>query len=82
MAHDGRIIRQAEYGEHIALTCKNHPQLIWSTKNISHIGARTIYFDLDGVCKESECTCSINDMIVHPRYLSLPEVLPLARNSL
>jgi hypothetical protein len=31
------------YGEHIPLTCVNHPHLRWTTKNISHIGARSIF---------------------------------------
>jgi hypothetical protein len=32
------------WGEHIMLTCKNHPNLRWHTKNISYIGARSIFF--------------------------------------
>jgi hypothetical protein len=35
---DGKIVDSAEYGEHIALTCVNHPRLRWSTKNIAPIG--------------------------------------------
>jgi len=34
-----------EYGKHIVLTCKLHPDLRWSTKNISYIGARTLFFN-------------------------------------
>ena len=41
---DGRIVAWAVYGQHIALTCKNHPDLRWSTKNIEYIGARHIFF--------------------------------------
>jgi hypothetical protein len=32
---------------HAVLTCKHHPQLRWSTKNIAPIGARSIFFDGD-----------------------------------
>ena len=35
-----------KYGEHIPLTCKNHRDKRWSTKNIDFIGARTIFYNL------------------------------------
>ena len=35
------------YTSKVVLTCKDHPNLRWSTKNISYIGARTIFFDGD-----------------------------------
>lgn len=41
---DGRIVDSAPYGQHIPLTCENHPELRWHTKNISPIGARSIFF--------------------------------------
>ena len=63
MATDGRIVDWAEYGQHIDLTCKNHPELFWSTKNISHIGARTIFFDLGRECKDPECSSSARDLV-------------------
>ena len=64
MTTDGRITDAAPYGQHITLTCKNHPDLRWSTKNIDRIGARTIFFDLDRVCSEPECACPASDLIV------------------
>jgi hypothetical protein len=54
-----RIVPWAPYGQHIQLRCKNHPQLSWSTKNIRFIGARSVFFGLNGI-KEAECSCSIN----------------------
>ena len=52
-----------EYGQHIALTCVNHQDLRWSTKNIGWIGARSIFYSgrFDG---PAECNCSIRDLIV------------------
>ena len=41
---DDRITPTAEYGVHIPLTCKNHPELRWHTKNIGGIGSRRIFF--------------------------------------
>lgn len=67
-----RIIRQARYGEHINLTCKNHPHLRWNTKNINNIGARTIFFDWHS--GEVECNCTIRDLIVLPEYAEMPEL--------
>ena len=49
------------YGQHIALTCKNHPDLRWSTKNIEFIGARSIFYFSD---TKPECSCSGNNLIV------------------
>ena len=60
----GTLVDSAEYGEHIALTCKNHPSKRWSTKNIAPIGARTIYYNLDGNAEMGqECDCSAKDLI-------------------
>jgi len=47
-----------EYGEHIRLQCKNHPNLRWSTKNIDFIGARTIFYDSN----ETECKCNASSL--------------------
>ena len=53
------------YAAHIALTCVNHLNLRWSTKNISHIGARTVFYNLfrenPGI---PECTCPFRDLTV------------------
>lgn len=59
---DDRITKKAPYGQHIALACNNHPDLRWSTKNISHIGARRIfYFDsLNGF--KPECNCCVDEL--------------------
>lgn len=73
MATEGRITNNAEYGVHIALTCKHHPHLRWSTKNIGSIGQRSIFFfgDNEGnhYCKPSgeviiECECPQSDLVV------------------
>ena len=60
---DDRIVAWADYGQHIALTCKNHPDLRWSTKNIDYIGARHIFF----LSKGMECDCPVRDLhVVEP----------------
>lgn len=62
---DGRITQLAEYGQHIALSCVNHPDLRWSTKNIAPIGCRTIFFNLHGVRDMLiECNCPLGDLRV------------------
>lgn len=48
---DFRIDNSIPYGEALALTCRNHPNLRWQTKNIDWIGARSIFF-LGGVDEE------------------------------
>lgn len=58
----GKLDDNVEYGRHIRLTCKNHPHLQWSTKNIAPIGARSIFFVSEG----TECNCSASDLIVVP----------------
>ncbi len=60
----GVLTDKAPYGQHIALYCVNHPHLRWSTKNIAPIGARSIFFDLMGECKERECSCPGSDLRV------------------
>lgn len=71
--YDDRITKKAPRGQHIALTCRNHPDLRWSTKNISHIGARSIFFDLMGTVRKPECSCPGGDLIVAPEVESLPD---------
>lgn len=51
---EGRICPKHGYGQHIALTCKNHLTLRWSTKNIAPIGCRTIFYRSD----VPECSCA------------------------
>jgi hypothetical protein len=50
------------WGQHIALTCKNHPDLRWSTKNISYLGARSIFYTSWQTAPE--CACPMSDLIV------------------
>ena len=53
---------------HVTLTCKNHPHLRWYTKNVDHIGARSIFFQ--GLESDEfrasveECSCSAKDLVV------------------
>jgi hypothetical protein len=69
---DDRIVAYAEYGEHIPLTCRNHPDKRWSTKNIFCIGARTIFYNLHSVVgMGGECNCSVSCL----RPLTEDEVL-------
>lgn len=58
----GRIVAHAEHGQHIDLTCVNHTTLLWSTKNILYIGARTIFFNLnnDREMMGKECDCPLH----------------------
>lgn len=60
---EGRIIKGAEYGQQIALTCVNHPDKRWSTKNISPIGCRRIFWNLfnEGGMGQ-ECDCELSDL--------------------
>jgi hypothetical protein len=58
-----KIVDSAEYGQHIALTCVNHPDKRWSTKNIAPLGCRTIFYNLHGVRDMGEeCDCSARDL--------------------
>jgi hypothetical protein len=47
-----KIVPWAEYGRHIQLKCKLHPEFQFNTKNLDYIGARTIF--------GSGCDCSIS----------------------
>lgn len=59
-----KIVENKEYGEHVILTCENHHYLRWSTKNISPIGSRTIFYQGD---KDDhghpECSCKLGSLI-------------------
>ena len=68
-----RITKKAPYGQHIELTCKNHPEKRWSTKNIDSIGSRTILYNLGYDPKMGpECTCPLSDLI--PVEIDGPDV--------
>ncbi len=61
---DEKIVDYADYGVHIPLKCKNHPDKRWSTKNILYIGARTLFYNLHRHKEMGpECDCSISDLI-------------------
>lgn len=66
------IVPTVQYGRHIALTCRNHPDLRWSTKNIWHIGARSIF------ATGEECPCPGSDLIVAPDLVPDPQWAYLA----
>jgi hypothetical protein len=79
---DGRISTKAPYGMMIALTCANHPNLSWSTKNIGHGAAdgtgvylaRSIFFNHD--FSQPECDCPGSMLRVHPDTQDRPDVEP------
>jgi hypothetical protein len=74
MEHDDRIVTWAERGEHITLTCVNHPDLRWSTKNIGYIGARSIFYS---TWRTEECPCPARDLRpVCPITAQFPNHLP------
>lgn len=56
----GVVRDDVPYGQHIAVTCKRHPDLRWSTKNIAPIGARSIFYVTDD---QPECSCPVSDLI-------------------
>jgi len=59
-----KIVNYAGYGRHIPLKCKNHPNKRWSTKNLLHIGARTIFYNLHSVeGMGPECMCLARDLV-------------------
>lgn len=60
---EGRLTESAPYGQHVGLTCVNHPHLRWSTKNIAPIGCRTIFYNgaADGTYSH-ECNCRLSDL--------------------
>lgn len=66
---NGRIVPWELYGEHIPLTCENHPDLRWSTKNIGGIGSRSIFFSSAWGVKPTEpmpveCSCKARSLKV------------------
>jgi hypothetical protein len=57
----------ARYGEMIALSCRNHPNLRWHTKNIDYIGARSIFFNLfNNPDMGKECSCPSSLLTLAP----------------
>jgi hypothetical protein len=68
---DYRITPKAAYGQHIKLTCKDHPELSWSTKNIDRIGCRTIFYMTYAT---PECNCPLSKLTLWEGYKDLPDV--------
>ena len=65
MTNDGRLDHDQPYGSHIPLTCVNHINKRWSTKNIAPIGSRTLFYNLmavDGMGEE--CPCPVSDLLL------------------
>lgn len=56
----------SEWGQHIPLKCRNHPEFSWHTKNIDFIGARSIFFNQ---WPQPECSCSIHELYSPGRFL-------------
>ncbi len=64
---DGRITDKTYHGDMISLTCVNHPNKRWLTKNIMCIGARSIiWVGMDNYQRGEleECDCPITDLKV------------------
>ncbi len=65
---DDRIDKTIERDDNVVLTCVNHPELRWVTKNLgSFVGARGIHFRGTGSYASlfegvEECPCSRDDL--------------------
>lgn len=66
---DSRITAKEKYGVHISVVCSKHPENKYSTKNISHIGARNIFH-----CGGDDCICPASDLVVDPVYYKQADV--------
>jgi hypothetical protein len=71
---DDRICKEHDRTDMIRLTCRNHPTLRWSTKNIGGIGHRSIFFigvlslvagsnEVVRTLGTEECECPSSDLI-------------------
>jgi len=61
----GVICEKCPPGQHISLTCKNHLNKRWSTKNLGYIGARSIFYNLTSDPDMGpECECD-GDLLFH-----------------
>jgi hypothetical protein len=62
---ENRLNPRYDFGEHIPLSCRNHPDKRWSTKNIAPLGCRSIFYNLRAVAGMGpECKCPASDLIV------------------
>lgn len=58
----GGICERTDYGCHVTLRCRKHPEKQWNTKNIG-IGERTLYYNLFGdTTMGPECDCPITEL--------------------
>ena len=51
--------------ERAVLTCKFHPQMRWTTKNIDFIGARTIFYATPELGHECNCSSRFLEVVEH-----------------
>ncbi len=74
MDNDDRIDKTTPRGQMLTLTCKNHTDLRWWTKNIDCIGARSIFFQgrvengkqvANSHFSHLECECACKDLIIY-----------------
>jgi hypothetical protein len=74
---DGVFDPRYTYGDHVALTCENHPNLRWSTKNIGGIGMRNIFFSSnwreEGDERPYDIECSCPAGLLHPVGMTLEQ---------
>lgn len=87
MDYEDRIDRTRTRGEHIPLTCKNHPELRWSTKNIGAqrengevILARNIFFF--GMATEANPSGEMFPKDENGNYLPFPKECPCSGKDL
>jgi len=73
-----RITTKAPYGRHIGLTCVNHPEQRWSTKNIGSQSSEGVVFRSRSLFYETytipECDCPSTMLRLSPEYATLPDV--------
>ena len=60
-------------GNHAILTCEDHPELRWHTKNIGYIGARSIFFSSGRIADECPCPCSKLRILTDEEFAELEE---------
>jgi hypothetical protein len=60
--YDDRIVKYIDRTSSAVLKCEAHPHLRWHTKNISFIGARTVFYYPDENHGETECQCRMDLM--------------------
>jgi hypothetical protein len=77
-----RITTNEHYVVPVGLTCKNHPALRWSTKNIGAVCntgevegrimfSRTIFYEGE---YGTECSCPASELVTLPKYDTMPDI--------